>query len=305
MKPDLTAHFAGLTLKNPVMPASGCFSFGREYGRFYDLSNLGAIIVKATTLEERRGNATPRVTEVTGGMLNSIGLANPGLEKVVSEELPWLSQFNIPVIVNVAGETVEEYCRVVEGICASGYAQAIELNVSCPNVNSGGMSFGVDPTILSNLVKQVSKISTLPLIVKLSPNVTDIVEMALAAEASGAAALSLINTLMGMKIDIKTRQPVLARGIGGLSGPAIKPVAVRMVYQVAQAVKLPILGVGGIYTGEDAIEFIMAGATAVAVGTANFTNPRACLDIIAGMESFMQQNDIARLEHIRGCATCH
>lgn len=302
MKIDMSVEFAGIKLKNPVMPASGCFGFGREYAKFYDLSKLGAIVVKATTKEPRKGNPTPRVTEVWGGMLNAIGLANPGLDKVIAEELPWLQQFGIPVIVNVAGETIEEYCTVVEGICQSGLAHGIELNVSCPNVERGGLSFGVNPKVLTELLEAVRRVCTLPLIVKLSPNVTDIVEIAQAAESAGADGLSLINTLVGMKIDINTGKPILARGSGGLSGPAIKPVAVRMVYQVAKVVSIPILGIGGITSAEDVIEFVMAGATAVEVGTANFTNPYACPEIIAELENYMRKHGIRSLDDIRGCA---
>lgn len=302
MKIDMSVEFAGIKLKNSVMPASGCFGFGREYAKFYDLSKLGAIVVKATTKEPRKGNPTPRVTEVWGGMLNAIGLANPGLDKVIAEELPWLQQFGIPVIVNVAGETIEEYCTVVEGICQSGLAHGIELNVSCPNVERGGLSFGVNPKVLTELLEAVRRVCTLPLIVKLSPNVTDIVEIAQAAESAGADGLSLINTLVGMKIDINTGKPILARGSGGLSGPAIKPVAVRMVYQVAKVVSIPILGIGGITSAEDVIEFVMAGATAVEVGTANFTNPYACPEIIAELENYMRKHGIRSLDDIRGCA---
>lgn len=302
MKVDLSVNFAGIHLKNPVMPASGCFGFGREYAKYYDLNKLGAIVVKATTMKPRKGNQTPRVTEVWGGMLNSIGLANPGVDKVIGEELPWLSQFATPIIVNVAGETIDEYCNVVERICKSGLAHGIELNVSCPNVHQGGLSFGVDSKVLTELLQEVRRVCTLPLIVKLSPNVTDIVEIAKAAEAAGADGLSLINTLVGMKIDIDTRKPVLARGSGGLSGPAIKPVAIRMVYQVAKAVTIPILGIGGITSAEDVIEFVMAGAAAVEVGTANFTNPLACLEIFEGLEKYMREHGIRNLEEIRGCA---
>lgn len=302
MKVDLSVNFAGIHLKNPVMPASGCFGFGREYAKYYDLNKLGAIVVKATTMKQRKGNQTPRVTEVWGGMLNSIGLANPGVDKVIGEELPWLSQFATPIIVNVAGETIDEYCNVVERICKSGLAHGIELNVSCPNVHQGGLSFGVDSKVLTELLQEVRRVCTLPLIVKLSPNVTDIVEIAKAAEAAGADGLSLINTLVGMKIDIDTRKPVLARGSGGLSGPAIKPVAIRMVYQVAKAVTIPILGIGGITSAEDVIEFVMAGAAAVEVGTANFTNPLACPKIIEDLEKYMREHGIRNLEEIRGCA---
>ncbi len=299
--PDLRTEIAGLHLRNPVIPASGCFGYGREYAQFYPLNKLGAVAVKVVTLKPRIGNPTPRVTEVCGGMLNAIGLANPGVDYVVSYELPWLANQDVPIIVNVAGETESEYVEVVKRVCSSGLAAAIELNVSCPNVAAGGMSFGVDPRVLQNLVTAVKQVCTVPLFVKLSPNVTDIREIALAAVAGGADGLTLINTLVGMQIDIYRRRPVLANKTGGLSGPAIKPVAVRMVYEVAQVVDIPIIGMGGICTGEDAVEFIMAGASAVMVGTANFTDPCACPQIIGELEEFMRKQGIRNLEEIRGC----
>ncbi len=300
-KPDLTVDLAGLVLKNPVMPASGCFGYGREYAQYYALETLGAVVVKATTLEPWLGNATPRVTEVRGGMLNAIGLANPGLQKVVQEELVWLSTQNVPIIVNVAGRTEDEYCQVSEAIANCELAHAVELNVSCPNVKCGGISFGVDPHVLQDLVQMVKRVCALPLFVKLSPNVTSIGDMAQAAEQGGADGISLINTLIGMEINIHRRKPVLANGIGGLSGPGIKPVAVRMVYQAAKVVSIPIIGMGGIFTGADAIEFMMAGATAVMVGTANFTDPYACPTIIDQIKEFMVDNAITSLAEIRGC----
>jgi dihydroorotate dehydrogenase (NAD+) catalytic subunit len=302
MSVDLEVDLGGLQLRNPVMPASGCFGFGREYGEYYSLDELGAVVVKATTLYPRLGNPTPRVTEVTGGMLNAIGLANPGLDEVLAEELPWLAGQNVPIFVNVAGDTVEDYCEVVEQVSRSGLAQAVELNVSCPNVKLGGLAFGVDATVLRGLVEEVRKVCTLPLFVKLSPNVTRVQDLALAAACGGADGLSLINTLIGMQIDLTTRKPVLANKTGGLSGRAIKPVAVRMVYDVAREVDLPIIGMGGIYSGRDAAEFIMAGAWAVEVGTANFTDPYACPRIIAELRSFMQEEGIKNIEEIRGCA---
>lgn len=302
MSVDLTVDLAGLYLRNPVMPASGCFGFGKEYSEYYPLNQLGAVVVKATTLSPRLGNPTPRVAEVTAGMLNAIGLANPGLDKVLEEELPWLSQQDVPVFVNVAGDTVDEYCEVVQRVSDSNLAQAIELNVSCPNVKLGGLAFGVDATVLRGLVEAVRKHCTLPLIVKLSPNVTRIQDLALAAAEGGADGLSLINTLIGMQIDLSARKPLLGNGTGGLSGRAIKPVALRMVYDVAKAVKLPIIGIGGIYSGRDAAEFIMAGAWAVEVGTANFTDPYACPRIIAELASFMEAEGIRDLKEIRGCA---
>lgn len=302
MTVDLTVDLGGLKLRNPVMPASGCFGFGREYSEYYSLDTLGAVVVKATTLKPRLGNPTPRVTEVTGGMLNAIGLANPGLSKVLTEELPWLERQNVPIFVNVAGDTVEDYCSVVDEVCRSGLAQAIELNVSCPNVELGGLAFGVNPSVLRGLVEEVRKVCTLPLYVKLSPNVTRIQDLAVAAASGGADGLSLINTLVGMQIDLATRKPALANKTGGLSGPAIKPVAVRMVYEVAREVNLPIVGMGGICSGRDVAEFIMAGAWAVEVGTANFTDPYACPRIVAELKSFMEAEGITNLEEIRGCA---
>lgn len=302
MSVKLEVDLAGLQLRNPVMPASGCFGFGREYSEYYSLDELGAVVVKATTLHPRLGNPTPRVTEVTCGMLNAIGLANPGVDKVIAEELSWLAGQNVPIIVNVAGDAVEDYCQVVDKICRSGLAQAIELNVSCPNVKLGGLAFGVDAAVLRNLVEAVRKVCTLPLYVKLSPNVTRVQDLALAAASGGADGLSLINTLIGMQIDLTNRKPVLANRTGGLSGRAIKPVAVRMVYDVAREVNLPIIGMGGIYSGRDAVEFIMAGAWAIEVGTANFTDPYACPRIVAELRSFMEEEGIKNIEEIRGCA---
>ncbi|MCK9525292.1 MAG: dihydroorotate dehydrogenase [Limnochordia bacterium] len=302
MSVDMTVDLAGLQLRNPVMPASGCFGYGREYGEYYSLDELGAVVVKATTRYPRLGNPTPRVTEVAGGMLNAIGLANPGLDEVLAEELPWLSRQNVPIFVNVAGDTVDDYCQVVDRICRSGLAQAIELNVSCPNVKLGGLAFGVDATILRELVQEVRKVCSLPLYVKLSPNVTRVQDLAIAAASGGADGLSLINTLIGMQIDLTKRKPILANKTGGLSGRSIKPVAVRMVYEVAQEVDLPIIGMGGVYSGRDAAEFIMAGAWAVEVGTANFTDPYACPRIIGELRSFMEEEGIKSLEEIRGCA---
>jgi len=301
INPDLSVSLAGITLRNPVMPASGCFGYGREYAQYYPLKLLGAVVVKATTLEPRFGNLPPRVTEVTGGMLNAIGLANPGVKHVVEYELPWLAEQDVPVIVNVAGQTAAEYVKVARVIANSGLAAAIELNVSCPNVAAGGISFGVDQEVLRQLVLAVRQVCQIPLIVKLSPNVTDIRPLAIAAQEAGADGISLINTLVGMRIDLQRRQPVLSNKTGGLSGPAIKPVAIRMVYEVAQVVDIPIIGMGGITNGTDALEFIMAGASAVMVGTANFTDPMACPRIIAEIESFMRDNNIENLQQIRGC----
>lgn len=302
MSVNLQANIAGMKLKNPVMPASGCFGYGKEYAEYYPLNRLGAVVVSGTTLESRLGNKTPRVTEVTGGMLNAIGLANPGIDIVIDQELSWLAKQDVPIIVNVSGDSVGDYCEVVEKICASGLAQAIELNVSCPNVALGGIAFGVDAKVLRNLVESVKSHCTLPLIVKLSPNVTRIQDLAVAAAEGGADGLSLINTLIGMQIDLKKRKPVLANKTGGFSGRAIKPVAVRMMHDVAKEVDLPLIGMGGIYTGKDAIEFIMVGASAIMVGTANFTDPFACPNIVKEITTWMKQEGINNLEEIRGCA---
>jgi dihydroorotate dehydrogenase (NAD+) catalytic subunit len=299
---DMSVQIADLRLKNPVMPASGCFAFGKEMADWYDLSLLGAIVVKATTLEPRLGNPTPRVAETPGGMLNAIGLQNPGVEKVIGEELPHLRKYDLPVIVNVAGTAIEDYVETAKRLSDSGYADALELNISCPNVKCGGIQFGVDPIVAAELVSHVKAAIKVPLIVKLSPNVTDIAEMARAVEAAGADAISMINTLVGMSIDIAKRKPLIAIETGGLSGPAVKPIAVRMVYQVAQAVKVPIIGMGGIMNGEDAIEFMMAGASAVAVGTANFVDPYACPNIIAQMETWCREHDVERVADLTGVA---
>lgn len=291
----LAVEIPGLSLKNPIIPASGCFGFGKEYAHFYDLSVLGAIAVKATTLEPRYGNPTPRVAETPAGMLNAIGLQNPGLDAVLGKELPWLEQFDVPIIANVAGTDTDDYVAVAERIADAPNVKAIELNISCPNVKKGGITFGTVPSIAAELTKLVKDVSRVPVYVKLSPNVTDIVEMAKAVEDAGADGLSLINTLLGMRIDLRTRKPVLANGAGGLSGPAIKPVAVRMIYQVSQAVSIPIIGMGGIMSAEDVIEFFLAGASAVMVGTANFVDPYACPDII---EKLPEQLDRMNVNHI-------
>lgn len=301
-KVDLSVEIGSLKMKNPVMPASGCFAFGKEFADFYNLSELGAICVKATTMEPRLGNPTPRVAETPGGMLNAIGLQNPGVEKVIAEELPHLRPYDTPVIVNIAGTTVEDYVDVTKRLMDSEDVDAIEVNISCPNVKCGGIQFGTDPQMAAHVTSEIKKVSNVPVIVKLSPNVADIVGMAKAVEEAGADAISLINTLIGMSIDLNKRKPLIANGVGGLSGPAVKPVAVRMTYQVAQAVKIPLIGMGGIMEGEDAIEFIMAGATAVAVGTANFVNPLACPEIIEGIRTYCAANGIERVRDLQGAA---
>lgn len=295
----LSVSLPGLDLKNPVMPASGCFGFGREYGNLYDLNELGAIMIKATTVEPRFGNPTPRVAETSAGMLNAIGLQNPGLEKVIGEELPWLEQFDVPIIANVAGSTEDDYVEVANRISQAPNVHALELNISCPNVKTGGIAFGMIPEVAKSLTMKVKEVSEVPVYVKLSPNVTNVVEMAKAVEAGGADGLTMINTLLGMRIDLHTRKPILANKTGGLSGPAIKPVAVRMIYEVSQAVSLPIIGMGGIESAEDVLEFFYAGASAVAVGTANFVDPFVCPKIIKDLPELLDKHGF---EHISDCS---
>lgn len=277
---DLTVKLPGLDLKNPIMPASGCFAFGREYSQFYDLSKLGAVIMKSATGEERLGNPTPRVAETPSGMLNAIGLQNPGVEKIIETEIPFLKQFNIPIIANVAGSTVEEYEYVAQTFSEAHVLDAIELNISCPNVKEGGIQFGTDADMAASVTKRVKAVSNVPVYVKLSPNVSNIVEMAIAVEEAGADGLTMINTLTGMQIHLPSKRPLIANKTGGLSGPAVKPVAIRMIYEVSQQVSIPIIGMGGIQSAEDVLEFLLAGASAVAVGTANFQNPLICSEII-------------------------
>jgi dihydroorotate dehydrogenase (NAD+) catalytic subunit len=285
----LDVNLPGLNLKNPIMPASGCFGFGREYSQFFDLSRLGAIMIKATTVEPRFGNPTPRVAETSAGMLNAIGLQNPGLKKVFSEELPWLDKFDVPIIANIAGSTEEDYVAVAAEISKAPNVHALELNISCPNVKTGGITFGTIPEVAKALTKKVKEVSEVPVYVKLSPNVTDIVEMAKAVEDGGADGLTMINTLVGMRIDLKTARPVIANKTGGLSGPAIKPVAIRMIHEVSQKVDIPIIGMGGIQSAEDVIEYFYAGASAVAVGTANFVDPFVCPTIIEELPALLNQ----------------
>lgn len=276
----LATLLPGLSLKNPIMPASGCFGFGKEYAKLYDLSQLGAIMIKATTPETRLGNPTPRVAETPSGMLNAIGLQNPGLKKVLENELTWLEQYEVPIIANVAGYTTEDYVTVAEAISQAPNVHALELNISCPNVKQGGITFGTDPLIAEELTKAVKAVSSVPVYVKLSPNVTDIGEIAKAVEAGGADGITMINTLLGLRLDTKTGSPVIANVTGGLSGPAIKPVALRMVYDVAQKVSIPIIGMGGITNIDDVVDFLSAGASAVAIGTANFVDPFICPNLI-------------------------
>ena len=294
----LQVELPGLSLKNPIMPASGCFGFGKEFGNLYDLSTLGAIMIKATTAEPRFGNPTPRVAETTSGMLNAIGLQNPGSEKVISEELPWLNRYDVPIIANVAGSQVEDYVLVAKELSKVPNVHALELNISCPNVKTGGIAFGTVPEIAADLTKKVKEVSDVPVYVKLSPNVANIVDMAKAIENAGADGLTMINTLIGMKLDLKTAKPILANRTGGLSGPAIKPVAIRMIYEVSQAVSIPIIGMGGIQTAEDVLEFLYAGASAVAVGSANFVDPFICPTIIEELPVLL---DKLGIDHISEC----
>ncbi|RHW39711.1 dihydroorotate dehydrogenase [Lysinibacillus yapensis] len=296
----LSIQLPGLELKNPIMPASGCFGFGKEYGKLYDLSKLGAIMIKATTVETRFGNPTPRVAETPAGMLNAIGLQNPGLEKVMKNELPYLEQFDVPIIANVAGTITEDYVEVADKISAAPNVKALELNISCPNVKHGGITFGTDPVIARELVEAVKKVSKVPVYVKLSPNVTDIVEIAKAVEAGGADGITMINTLIGMRLDERTGKPVIANGTGGLSGPAVKPVAIRMVYEVYKAVKIPIIGMGGVSNAQDVIEFMSAGASAVAVGTANFVDPFVCPKIIEELPEKLDRLGVKYVKEIIG-----
>ncbi|MFK9092362.1 dihydroorotate dehydrogenase [Bacillus salipaludis] len=296
----LHVKLPGLNLKNPIMPASGCFGFGREYSQFYDLSVLGAIMIKATTVEPRFGNPTPRVAETDAGMLNAIGLQNPGLKQVMAEELPWLSQFDVPIIANVAGSLEEDYVTVAREISKAANVQALELNISCPNVKTGGIAFGTLPEVAKQLTRRVKEVSEVPVYVKLSPNVTNIVEMARAVEDGGADGITMINTLVGMRLDLKTGKPILANRTGGLSGPAIKPVAIRMIYEVSQAVSIPIIGMGGVQSAEDVVEYFYAGASAVAVGTANFVDPFVCPTIIEELPLLLEKLGFEHINELRG-----
>ncbi|WP_418790510.1 dihydroorotate dehydrogenase [Phosphitispora sp. TUW77] len=299
---NMAVNLGGLQMKNPVTTASGTFGFGPEYAPYVDLNNLGAITVKGTTLEPRQGNPTPRIAETPAGILNCIGLQNPGVDHFIKENLPFLRKYDTPVIVNIAGNSVDDYAELARRLSPAQGVSALEVNISCPNVKQGGMAFGANGFMAAEVIRAVRDNTTLPVIAKLSPNVTDIVEIAGRVAEAGADALALINTLLGMKIDINTRKPFLGNVMGGLSGPAIRPVAVRMVWQVARAVSLPILGMGGIMNAEDAIEFILAGATAVSVGTANFVNPLATMDILAGIEQYMKDNGIWDINDLVGAA---
>ncbi|MBY7143699.1 dihydroorotate dehydrogenase [Virgibacillus sp. NKC19-3] len=295
---NLAVELPGLHLKNPIMPASGCFGFGREYSDFYDLGKLGAVIMKAATGNERFGNHTPRVAETASGMLNAIGLQNPGVEKIIETEVPFLANYDIPIIANIAGSTIEEYEEVAAAFNQTDDVYALELNISCPNVKKGGIQFGTDPDMAANVTKKVKQVSNLPVYVKLSPNVSDIVVMAKAVKAAGADGLSMINTLSGMKIDVAKKRPLLANQTGGLSGPAIKPIAIRMIYEVKQQVSIPIIGMGGISNVEDVLEFLLAGASAVAVGTANFQNPFICPEIMDELPMVLRNYGFHSLQNV-------
>lgn len=297
---DTRIKIAGVEFKNPVMTASGTFGSGMEYSEFVDLNCLGAVVTKGVANVPWEGNPTPRVQETYGGMLNAIGLQNPGIDVLIDRDIPFLRQFDTRIIVNVCGRSVADYAEVVEKL-ADQPVDMLEINVSCPNVKHGGIAFGQDPNCLYDITKELKAKARQPIIMKLSPNVTDIAEMARAAEAAGSDAVSLINTITGMKIDIHKRAFALANKTGGLSGPAIKPVAVRMVYQVANAVKIPVIGMGGIANAEDAIEFMMAGATGVAVGAMNFVNPYITAEVVKGIEDYMQQYYVQKLTDIIGC----
>lgn len=300
---DTSVILSGLSLDNPVIPASGTFGFGYEFAELYDINILGSFSFKGTTKDPRFGNPTPRIAECNDGMINSVGLQNPGVEKVISEELPKLAKcFNKKVVANVSGFSIDEYMYTCEKIDKQEQVGLIEVNISCPNVHNGGMSFGTLPESAAEVTKAVKSVTNKPVYMKLSPNVTDIVAIAKACEDAGADGISLINTLMGMRIDLKTKKPVIANKMGGFSGPAIKPVAVRMVYQVYEAVKIPIIGMGGVRTAEDVIEFMLAGATAVQVGAANLVDPYACRDIIQNLPAVMQKYGINKLSDIIGGA---
>ena len=298
MSDSLRVKLPGLELKNPIIPASGCFGFGEEYAKYYDLSVLGSIMVKATTLEARFGNPTPRVAETPSGMLNAIGLQNPGLEAVMTQKLPALEQYDVPIIANVAGACEEDYVEVCRHIGDAPNVKAIELNISCPNVKHGGIAFGTDPDVAFQLTQAVKKVAKVPVYVKLSPNVTDITPIAQGIEAGGADGFTMINTLLGMRLDLKTRRPILANNTGGLSGPAIKPVAIRLIHQVSHISTLPIIGMGGVQTVDDVLEMFLAGASAVGVGTANFTDPYICPKLIEALPARMAELGIESLEQL-------
>jgi dihydroorotate dehydrogenase (NAD+) catalytic subunit len=297
---DLRVNIAGLKLKNPVLTASGTYGYGEEFADFLAGEKLGGIVIKGTTLEPRQGNPAPRLAETPSGLLNAVGLQNNGVDYLIAEHLPRLAKLNTAVIVNVSGSTPEDYAAVIQKLRGQKAVAALELNISCPNVKSGGMAYGTDPVTAAGVVRAVKRFCDKPLIVKLSPNVTDIASIARAVEEAGADAVSLINTLLGMAIDVETQRPKLSTITGGLSGPAVKPVALRMVWQVARAVKIPVIGIGGIATWQDAAEFLLAGASAVQVGTANFVDPLTPLKIIDGLEQYLQNKGLKKITEIIG-----
>jgi dihydroorotate dehydrogenase (NAD+) catalytic subunit len=300
LTPDLAVTIAGLRMKNPVMTASGTFGYGREYQPFFDLNQLGALVTKGISLKPMAGNPPPRICETAGGMLNAIGLENVGVDAFIRDKLPFLSGLELPVIVNILGHSLKEYPEVARHLNGRPGIVALEINISCPNVARGGLAFGADPRLAAKVVSGVRKATTLPLITKLTPQVTDICLIARAVEEAGSDALSLINTLPAMAVDIRTRKSKLSRISGGLSGPAIKPVALRLVYQAAQAVKIPVIGLGGIRTAEDALEFLLVGARAVQIGTANFIRPTAGLEIIKGIRRFLAEQGISKIDDLIG-----
>lgn len=300
----LAVELGGLSMKNPVTVASGTFAAGREYADFVDVAALGAVTTKGVSLHGWEGNASPRIAETPSGMLNSIGLQNPGVRHLIEDDLPWLDRAGATVIVNVSGHSFQEYVDVIEELEGTPLVDAYEINISCPNVDAGGMNMGCRTDSVSAVVTRCRAATKRPLIVKLTPNVTTVSDIARAAEAAGADAVSLINTLLGMAVDAERRRPVLARVVGGLSGPAVKPVALRMVWEVSRAVKVPVLGMGGISTGTDAVEFMLAGVTAVAVGTANFTNPRATVDVVDGIVDYCERHGVSDVNELIGALEC-
>ena len=297
---DLRVTIGGLVFKNPVLTASGTFGYGKEFAPYVNLHQLGGVVVKGISLEPRRGNPPPRIVETASGMLNAIGLENVGLDRFITEKMPYLRGIGTRVIVNILGDSLEEYQTLGQRLSEVEGISALEVNISCPNVKKGGVAFGTDPAMAEAVTRAVCAHSSLPVIVKLSPNVNDIAQIARGVEAGGAQAISLINTLLGMAIDVKSRRPRLANIVGGLSGPAIKPIALRMVWQVAQAVNIPVIGIGGITTTEDALEFLLAGATAIEVGTANFINPRASQDIVEGLARYVMDNRLDGISEVIG-----
>ena len=301
---NLAVNLGGLDMKNPVTTASGTFAAGREYSDFVDVSALGAVTTKGVSLNGWEGNASPRIAETPSGMLNSIGLQNPGVSHLIEHELPWLREVGARAIVNVSGHSFDEYVQVIEALDDTELVDAYEINISCPNVDAGGMTIGTDPASVETVVGLCRRATNKPMIVKLTPNVTDVTEIARAAVSAGADALSLINTLLGMAIDARRRRPQLARVVGGLSGPAVKPVALRMVWEVHNAVDVPLLGMGGISSGTDAVEFMLAGATAVAVGTANFVNPTATVDVLEGIIDYCEETGVQDVNELIGALQC-